>query len=121
MILILTCNLQYIEAISQGIPKPRKTLTELLPVTLPMQLSAYFSFAAAVLLANRSGRLVPRATNVMAVAASSRPTRQPKMEARSPMMAVRPPMKARATKKQIQPPELRNEGGGIHANITCEK
>lgn len=30
----------YIAAIDQGRPRPRKTFTELLPVTLPMELSA---------------------------------------------------------------------------------
>ena len=54
-------------AMLQGSPRPRKTLTELLPVTFPMALSACFSCMAAVLDANRSGRDVPRATNVMAV------------------------------------------------------
>jgi hypothetical protein len=43
------------------------TLTELLPVTFPIALSAVFSFTAAALLANVSGREVPRATKVMAV------------------------------------------------------
>lgn len=52
---------------SQGSPKPRNTLTELLPVTLPMALSAYFSCTAADLEANVSGSDVPRATNVIAV------------------------------------------------------
>ena len=55
------------EAIIQGIPRPMNTLTELLPVTLPMALSAVFSDTAAILLAKVSGRDVPRATNVMAV------------------------------------------------------
>ena len=53
-------------AMSHGSPRPRKTLTELEPVMLPMALSAYFSCMAAVLLANRSGSEVPSATNVMA-------------------------------------------------------
>lgn len=52
---------------SQGSPKPRNTLTELLPVMLPMALSAYFSCTAADLEANVSGSDVPRATNVIAV------------------------------------------------------
>ena len=30
------------DAMIQGIPSPRKTFTELLPVTLPMELSAVF-------------------------------------------------------------------------------
>ena len=55
------------EAIIQGIPRPMKTLTELLPVTFPMELSAVFSEVAAILLAKVSGRDVPSATKVMAV------------------------------------------------------
>ena len=51
--------------IIHGIPRP--TNTELLPVTFPIALSAVFSFTAAALLANVSGREVPRATKVMAV------------------------------------------------------
>ena len=54
-------------AIVHGIPIPMNTLTELLPVTFPIALSAVFSFTAAALEANVSGREVPRATNVMAV------------------------------------------------------
>ena len=53
-------------AIVHGIPNPRKTLTALLPVTLPMAVSACFSPTAAALDANVSGREVPRATNVIA-------------------------------------------------------
>ena len=51
---------------SHGTPRPKNTLTALLPVTFPMALSAYFSRIAAVLEANVSGNDVPRATNVMA-------------------------------------------------------
>ncbi len=52
---------------THGSPSPRKTLTELDPVTFPIALSAFFSFAAAALLAKVSGREVPRATKVIAV------------------------------------------------------
>ena len=109
------------EAINQGRPKPRNTFTELLPVTLPTDASAYFSFNAAVLLANVSGKLVPKATNVMATIPGSNPIRQPKMDARSLMRAVTMAMKARAPQKVIHPPELRNDGGGIRAKITWNK
>lgn len=54
------------DAMSQGTPRPKKTLTELLPVMLPMALSAYFSCIAAAREANVSGREVPRATKVIA-------------------------------------------------------
>ena len=43
-----------IAAIDHATPRPRKTLTELLPVTLPMDESAYSSPTAATLLANVS-------------------------------------------------------------------
>jgi hypothetical protein len=52
------------DATVHGNPRPRKTLTELLPVTLPIALSAVFSFLAAILLAKVSGKLVPKATNL---------------------------------------------------------
>ena len=68
-------------AMTHGSPRPRKTLTEFDPVTFPMALSACFSPTAAAREANVSGRDVPRATNVMAVTLSFRPTRQPKMPA----------------------------------------
>uniref|UniRef100_A0A1I8HB95 C2H2-type domain-containing protein n=1 Tax=Macrostomum lignano TaxID=282301 RepID=A0A1I8HB95_9PLAT len=105
-----------IAAIIQGRPRPRNTLTELLPVTFPMALSAESSLAAACLLAYRSGREVPIATKVMAVTASFRPMKQPNKEARSITRAVRRPMKARATRKQSQPPQI--DGGGTAANRT---
>lgn len=41
-------------ATDQARPMPRKTLTALLPVTLPMEASAYTSWMAAALLANVS-------------------------------------------------------------------
>ena len=53
-------------AIIQGRPKPKKTLTLLLPVTLPIALSAVRSATAADLEAKVSGKEVPRATKVIA-------------------------------------------------------
>ena len=91
-------------------------MTALLPLMLPMELSAVTSLMAAALLANVSGMLVPRATKVMAVMVFSRSIRQPNMVARSPMIAVMKPMKARAKKKVSQPPPI--DGGGINANST---
>ena len=44
--------------------RPRKTFTELLPVTLPIALSADFSFIAAIFDENVSGKLVPKATRL---------------------------------------------------------
>jgi hypothetical protein len=65
-LVIQTFDVWYMLAISQGKPRPRKKLTELLPVTFPIALSAYFSFIAVAQLAKRSGRDVPSATKVMA-------------------------------------------------------
>lgn len=45
----------YTAAIVHASPIPRNTLTALLPVMLPMEESAYWSFTAATLLANVSG------------------------------------------------------------------
>ena len=101
-------------AIIHGSPRPRKTLTELLPVMFPIALSAFFSFMAAARLAKRSGTDVPKATKVMAVTVSSSPTKQPKMEAISPMMAVRIPITPNDTKKDNQPPQIL--AGGTNAN-----
>mmetsp|Transcript_108930 Transcript_108930/g.313793 ORF Transcript_108930/g.313793 Transcript_108930/m.313793 type:complete len:206 (+) Transcript_108930:341-958(+) len=83
-------NAQYMEAIVHGSPRPRKTLTELLPVTLTTEASAVGSSVAADKDAKRSGILVPTATNVMAVTRSSMPTTQPKISAMSAMTAVTP-------------------------------
>ena len=102
-------------AMSQGMPRPRNTFTELLPVTFPMALSAYFSLTAAVLLAKVSGSEVPRATKVMATTSSLRPTRQPKVPARSLTRMTMIPIMAKETAKQSQPPSML--GGGISANI----
>ena len=52
----------------------------------------------------------------MAVMESLRPTRQPKMAAASPTMAVRMPMTVSEQKKQSQPPQMC--GGGTNANAT---
>ena len=54
------------EAMSQGRPRPRNTLTLLEPVMFPIAMSAYFSLTAAVREAKVSGREVPSATNEMA-------------------------------------------------------
>lgn len=102
-------------AISHGNPNPRNTLTELLPVTLPIALSAYFSCLAATIEANRSGRDVPNATNVMAVTASFKFTKHPKMLAKSPIIAVRTPMSTKDAKNVSHPP--RKPVGGTRAKI----
>jgi len=53
---------QYSDENIHGSPSPRKTLTELDPVTFPMALSALSSAEIASIEANVSGRDVPRAT-----------------------------------------------------------
>lgn len=100
-------------AIVHGKPRPRKTFTELLPFTLPTELSAVFSIKAAVLLANVSGILVPKATNVMAVILSSMPIKHPNVPAKSLIIVVSNPITARDTKKHGQPP--RYFAGGTKA------
>ena len=54
----------------QAMPMPKNTFTELEPVTLPTAASAFVLSATACLLAKRSGRDVPTATNVIAVTES---------------------------------------------------
>ena len=66
-------------------------------VTFPMAESAYFSMVAAVLLADRSVKLVPK-TNVIAVTSDSNPMRQPQMFVKSATMAVIKPKHNRETK-----------------------
>ena len=73
---------------------PMKTFTELLPVMLPMEASAYCSHLAAVIDAKVSGSDVPKATNVIAVTSAGRPRQQPTMFAKSPTMAVTTAMAA---------------------------
>lgn len=81
-----------IAAIIHGKPRPKKTLTEFDPVTLPTAESAVSSATAAALLANVSGSDVPRATKVIAVTESSRSRTQPNNPAISPIKAVTRPM-----------------------------
>ena len=103
---------------SQGSPRPRNTLTEFEPVTLPTAESAYSDDFAAVILAKVSGKDVPRATIVMAVTASGSPMTQPNKEATSPTIAVTIPMKAKATPKAGYPPP--HLTGGTQANSTFQ-
>ena len=73
---------------------------------------------AACLLAKRSGTLVPMATKVIAVTLSFKPTRHPKIVAKSPTMAVRHPIATRDTKKDNHPPQ--RLVGGMKAKIICQ-
>ena len=51
------------------------------------------------------GTLVPSATNEMAVIASFSPIVHPKLDARSPMKAVKTPIIAIEIEKQAHPPQ----------------
>ena len=63
-----------------------------------------------------SGKDVPSATNVIAVAAFLSPITHPNKVATSPTTAVTRPMKTRDTQKANHP--LQYLAGGIHANRT---
>jgi hypothetical protein len=91
-------------------PSPRKTLTELEPVTLVIAASAVGSCCVANLEAKVSGKEVPNATKVMAVTSFRRPTMQPKRLARSEINAVVMPTHASAYTKVPHP--LNAEVGG---------
>lgn len=86
-----------------AIPMPKNTFTALLPVTFPIEESAYLSFCAAILLANVSGTDVPNATKEIAVTESLRPIVHPKCDARSLINAVKTPITKMDTKKHAQP------------------
>ena len=51
---------------AHGSPHPKNTFTALEPVMLPTAASALSDYLAAVILANVSGKEVPRATKVIA-------------------------------------------------------
>lgn len=90
-------------AITQGNPKPRNTLTELDPVTLPTASSALSEFLAAVIDAKVSGKEVPKATNVIAVIDYLSPTTHPNTVAISPTIPVTTPIMASAIRKHPFP------------------
>ena len=88
-----------ITATSHGKPNPKKTLTELDPVTLPTAESAYFSAYAAAILAKVSGSEVPKATIVIAVMPASIRRIHPKSVANSATIAVTIPIITKEMKK----------------------
>ena len=94
------------EAMSQGRPMPRNTLTELEPVTFPIAESASGDDLAAVMEAKVSGREVPIATRVIPVTEGFRLITQPSTVATSPMIVVTAPIRSRATKKAAHPPHI---------------
>ena len=109
----------YIALITHGSPRPKNTLTELEPVTLPTAASAYSDDLAAVTLANVSGSEVPIATIVIAVIFGGIPTTHPIVLATSPTIPVIIPMKESAIiKAGFPPPHLI---GGTKENIIFQK
>lgn len=92
-------------AIAHGRPSPRKTFTELDPVTFPTAESAYFSAYAAAIEAKVSGKEVPKATKVIAVIPGSILRTHPNKLANSATTAVTIPMNARDPTKQAHPPK----------------
>mmetsp|Transcript_59543 Transcript_59543/g.128840 ORF Transcript_59543/g.128840 Transcript_59543/m.128840 type:complete len:201 (+) Transcript_59543:409-1011(+) len=86
---------------------------------LPMELSAVISLLAAVIDAKVSGKLVPKATNVIAVMPSGMPMVQPSRLAMSLVMAVTMPTIARAEKNVAQP--LQRSVGGTSTKIPFQK
>lgn len=90
-------------ATNHGKPRPRYTFTAFDPVIFPIAESALSELAAAVILANVSGRDVPKATIVIAVTDSSIPSTQPSTVANSPTIAVTTPIIAREMKKAGPP------------------
>jgi len=101
-----------------GSPRPRNTLTQLLPVTFPMELSAVWSSSAAVFDASVSGKLVPNATKVIAVMSSEKPMLHPSKLAKSPIHAVTVPIQANASAKHGHPPN--KDAGGTDTNTTFQ-
>lgn len=95
--------LSYRVATTHGRPSPRKTFTEFEPVTLPTAASAYFSYWAAVILANVSGKEVPKATNVIAVIGGSTVSTHPNKVATYSTTAVTIPIIRREVKKHGHP------------------
>ena len=93
-------------AINHGMPMPRKTLTELDPVTFPMAESALADDLAAVILAKVSGREVPMATRVIPVTEGLRLMTQPRTVATSPTIVVTIPTRSSAIPKAAQPPHM---------------
>mmetsp|Transcript_136944 Transcript_136944/g.355606 ORF Transcript_136944/g.355606 Transcript_136944/m.355606 type:complete len:303 (-) Transcript_136944:1255-2163(-) len=107
---VLPCTCQKTAAIVQGTPRPRKTLTELLPVTFTMDASAVGSSFAAEIEAKRSGIEVPKATKVIAVMISGTSNTQPNNSAKSETPAVNKAMPSSEATKHSQPPP-RHVGG----------
>mmetsp|Transcript_39057 Transcript_39057/g.112208 ORF Transcript_39057/g.112208 Transcript_39057/m.112208 type:complete len:325 (-) Transcript_39057:677-1651(-) len=93
-----------------GTPSPRKTLTELLPVTFTIEASAVGSSLAADKEAKRSGIEVPSATKVIAVMMSGTSRTQPKSSARSETHAVSNAMPSNAATKHGHPPPKQTGG-----------
>lgn len=107
---------EYTAPIIHGRPNPKNTFMLLDPVMFPIAASAFVLCWAACLLAKVSGRDVPIATKIMAVAASLSPITHPNNLAISITTAVINPMKIKLNKKPAHP--LSSLGGGTIAKST---
>ena len=105
-------------ATAHGNPSPKKTFTEFEPVIFPIAESANSEVLAAVILANVSGKDVPKATRVIAVTDSSMPKTHPNIVAISPTKAVTIPMYNNDTINAALPPHIPT--GGTVANNTFQ-
>lgn len=101
---------------AQGKPQPKNTFTALDPVIFPTAASALLAYLAAVILANVSGKEVPRATKVIAATDSLILSTHPRTVATSPTMKVTRPIYANEMKKHGPP--LQIFGGGTVAKAT---
>lgn len=95
--------LSKVTATTHGSPSPKNTFTEFDPVTLPIAASAYFSYYAAVILANKSGNEVPKATKVIAVIGGSTLSTHPNNVANFSTTAVTTPIMRREHPKHPHP------------------
>ena len=91
--------LKYVVAKHQGRPSPKKTLTELDPVTFPIAESALCDSRAAVILARVSGSDVPNATSVTPVIDSGILNTHPNAVAKSLIRITTRPIHVRETRK----------------------
>lgn len=100
---------------AHGRPQPKNTFTAFDPLIFPTASSALSCCLAAVILANVSGKDVPRATTVMAATDSLIPMQHPNTVATSPTTNVTNPIYARDVTKH-GPPAYKLGGGQVAKN-----
>jgi hypothetical protein len=100
----------------QGSPSPRKTLTELEPVMLPIELSAVGSWSAAMREASVSGSDVPSATRLMAATDGGMPMQHERTVVVSSRKKVMMPIRAIESTKHGYP--IHSPAGGRSAPST---